>query len=198
MKQTKYALPIFFLTLLLTSLACTISVGGPDYSNLSPIPVSTEAAENLKEEIKKSLEAGAATGEVTLVINEPQITSYLAFRLRSDQNLQQSDKQPLITDPQVYLRDGQMKIYGKTRQGMFTANIGIILSVGVDPVTAKPKIEITSADFGPFPAPDGLREALTSAIQEAYTGSLGPVATGFRIQTITIADGLMTIMGRIK
>ncbi len=198
MKKNKYALPLFLLILLVTSLACTVFVGGPDYSNLPVIPVSAEAAQSLKDEMKSAFEAGASTGVVTLNITETQITSYLALRMQSDPSLQQSDKKtPLITDPQVYLRDGQMKIYGKTQQGMFTANIGIIINVGIDE-TGQPKIEITSADFGPFPAPDGLKEALTAMIKEAYTGAIGPAATGLRIETINIADGLMTISGRIK
>jgi hypothetical protein len=33
---------------------------------------------------------------------------------------------------------------------------------------------------------------------EAFTGSFGPVATGLRIETITIADGIMTLTGRIR
>jgi hypothetical protein len=196
MKQKKYALPIFLLTILLTSLACTVFVGGPDYSDLTPIPVSTEAADSLKTEMQKAFEAGAQTGIVTLTITEPQITSVLAFRLLSDPTMQ-TDKKPIITDPQVYLRDGQMKIYGKSQQGMFAANIGVIVNMGVDEL-GKPKIEIASADFGPFPVPGGIKEALTAMIEEAYTGAIGPAATGLRIDTITIADGIMTITGRIK
>ena len=196
MKPKKYALPIFLLTLLFTSLACTIFVGGPDYSGLAPIPVSTEAAGSLKDEMQKAFDAGAQTGIVTLNITEPQITSLLAFHLLSDPNMQ-TDKKPFITDPQVYLRDGQMKIYGKSQQGMFAANIGIIVNMGVDEL-GKPKIEIVSADFGPFPAPAGINGALTTMIDEAYTGSLGPAATGLRIESITITDGIMTITGRIK
>jgi hypothetical protein len=194
MKQK--AFPIFIITLILASLACTVFVGGPDYSDRAPIPVSVEAAESLKEGIKKSFEAGLSTGVVTITINESQITSVLAQRLQSDPNLQQ-DKTPLITDPQVYLRDGQMQIFGKTRQGMLTANIGIVVTMGVD-ANGQPTIEITSADFGPFPAPDGLKDVISAMIKEAYTGSVGPVATGLRIETIAIADGIMTITGRIK
>ena len=196
MKQTKYALPLFLLVLLLASLACTISVGGPDYSDLTPIPVSTEAADSLKEEMKRAFEAGAQTGTVTLTITEPQITSVLAFKLLSDPTMQ-TDKKPFITDPQVYLRDGQMKIYGKSQQGMFTANIGIIVNIGISEL-GKPKIDIASADFGPFPVPNGIKEALTTMIDEAYTGSIGPAATGLRIESISIADGVMTITGRTK
>ena len=194
MKQIKFN--TLFITLILTSLACTVFVGGPDYSNLDPIPVSTEAAQSLKDGIKKSFEEGLLTGVVTIGITEPQITSYLALRMQTDPNLQQ-DSQPLITDPQVYLRDGQMKIYGKTQQGMFAANIGIIVNVGVDDL-GNPKIEIASADFGPFPAPQGINEAITAMIEEAYTGSIGPVATGLRIETITITNGAMIITGRIR
>lgn len=190
-------LPLFLLSLVLTSLACTIFVGGPDYSSLPSIPVSAEAAESIKEELRRAFEAGAQTGVITINITEPQITSYLAARLQTDPGLQQSDKKPLITDPQVYLRDGQMQIYGKTQRGLFAANIGIIVQVGVD-AEGKPLIEIASADFGPLPAPEGLKDAITAMIEEAYTGSLGPVATGLRIDTISIANGVMTITGRVR
>jgi len=197
MYKKRLALPIFLLMLVLTSLACTISVGGPDYSSLPPIPVSAEAAESIKEELKRAAEAGAETGVITINLTEPQITSYLAARMQSDPSLQQSDKKPLITDPQVYLRDGQMQIYGKTQQGIFAANIGIIVQVGVD-ANGQPLIEIVSADFGPFPAPEGLTNAITAMVKEAYTGSLGPVATGLRVEAISIANGIMTITGRIR
>lgn len=194
--KNRYALPIFLLTLLLTSLACTVFVGGPDYSTLPQIPASTADADTLKEQIKNAFEAGASTGTVSFTISEAQITSLLAQRLQTDTTLQ-TDKKPMITDPQVYLRDGQMKIYGKTQQGMFAANIGIIINVGVDD-QGKPKIDIASADFGPLPAPQGLNAAIAKMVDEAYTGSIGPAATGLRIETITIADGVMTISGRIK
>ena len=196
MRRKKHILPIFLLTLILTSLACTMFVGGPDYSTLPTIPVSTEASQSIQDEVKRAFEEGMTTGTITLNFTEPQLTSYIASRLQTDPSLQQDNK-PLITDPQVYLRDGQMQIYGKSQQGMFVANIGIIVSVGVDE-SGQPKIDIVSADFGPLPAPEGLRDTIAAMVREAYTGSLGPVATGLRIETITIADGIMTLTGRIR
>lgn len=190
------SITLFLFVLILASLACTVNVGGPDYSDRPTIPVSAEAAQSLREEIRRAFEAGLVSGQVIINITEPQITSVLAQRLQSDQNLQQ-DEDPLITEPQVYLRDGQMQIFGKTRQGIFAANIGIIVAVGVDEV-GQPKIEILSADFGPFPAPEGINNAISALIQEAYTGSIGPVATGLRIETISIANGIMTITGRVR
>ena len=196
MRPTKHIFTIFSLTLILTSLACTIFVGGPDYSSLPTIPVSTEITQSIQDEVARAFEEGMTTGTVTLNFTEAQLTSYIAARLQSDPSLQQ-DSKPLITDPQVYLRDGQMQIYGKTQQGLFAANIGIIVGVGVD-ADGHPDIEIISADFGPLPAPDGLKDAISAMVREAYTGSLGPVATGLRIETISIADGIMTISGRIR
>jgi hypothetical protein len=188
---------LFLLSLVLTTFACTIFVGGPDYSSLPPIPVSAEAAESIKEELRRAIEVGAQTGVITVNLTEPQITSYLAARMQTDPSFQQSDKKPLIVNPQVYLRDGQMQIYGKTQQGIFAANIGIIVTVGVD-ANGEPLIEVTSADFGPSPAPEGLKDAITAMVREAYTGSLGPVATGLRIESISTANGIMTITGRIR
>jgi hypothetical protein len=197
MTNKRYIFPLFLLSLVLTSLACVVFVGGPDYSNLPPIPVSAEAAASIKDEIQRAVAAAADTGVITVNLTEPQITSYIAARLQTEPSLQQSDKKPLITDPQVYLRDGQMQIYGKTQQGLFTANIGIIVNMGVD-ANGQPQIDVASADFGPFPAPKGINDAITAMVKEAYTGSLGPVATGLRIESISIANGVMTVTGRIR
>jgi uncharacterized protein YpmS len=174
---------------LFVTLACTVFTGGPDYPD-QRIPVSTEAVDSLKQNIQQAVVDGAQSGVIYLFINETQLTSYLAFKL-------QGSADPMFTDPQVYLRDNQMRIYGKTKQGMFTSNIGIVLEAGTDE-NGKPKLQVVSADFGPLPLPEGLNNAITAIIEEAYTGSLGPVATGFRIETILIADGVMAIVGRIK
>ena len=131
MKKTNFALPFFLLTLLLTSLACTMNVGGPDYSNLPVVPVSTEYAQSIQDEVLRAFQDGAQTGTISLNLTEQQITSYIAAKLQSDPRLQR-DGRPLITEPQVYLRDGQMKIYGKTQQGLFTDSIGVVVDVGVD------------------------------------------------------------------
>ncbi|MDP3184520.1 MAG: hypothetical protein Q8M58_04545, partial [Anaerolineales bacterium] len=104
---------------------------------------------------------------------------------------------PFITNPQVYLREGQIRIYGTARQGNFQVTVNFILTAGVDE-QGQLTIVLTSADFGPLPVPDGLKETATAIIEEAYAGSLGPVATGFRLESIQIADGAMVIVGRMK
>jgi hypothetical protein len=177
------------LALTLATLACMINIGGPAYPTPA-IPVSTEAVASLDQAIQTAVAAGAGSGEMTLVITEAQLTSYLAFKL-------QQQSSPFITNPQVYLRDGQIQIYGTATQGNFQATVNFILTAGVDE-QGQLTIALTSADFGPLPVPAGLKEAATAIIKEAYTGSLGPVATGFRLDSIQIADGAMVIVGRMK
>ena len=182
-------LVLVVLALMLATLACMINIGGPAYPTPA-IPISTEAVGSLDQAIQTAVAAGAGSGEVTLVISETQLTSYLAFKL-------QQQSSPFITNPQVYLREGQIRIYGTARQGNFQVTVNFILTAGVDE-QGQLTIVLTSADFGPLPVPDGLKEAVTAIIKEAYAGSLGPVATGFRLESITVADGRMTIVGRTK
>lgn len=188
MKPSK--LNLFFISLAFASLACSIFVGGPDYP-IESIPYSPNEVQNMRTQIEQAFLAGAETGIVTFQITESQLTSYMTEKLQSQTN-------PPFAEPQVLLRNGQMQMYGKVTRGMFNANILITMNVGIDEVTGQPKIEIVSADFGPLPAPQGINTAINAIIAEAFTGTLGPVAVGFRIESITIADGIMTLTGRIK
>jgi hypothetical protein len=190
MKTKNFPLAFFFIVLFLTSLACTLFIGGPEYPTQT-VPVSTEEVQSMQTQIEQALVAGAETGVVTLQITESQLTSYIAFKMQEKTN-------PPFTEPQVLLRNGQMQIAGKINRGMLAANMLITMNVSVDPITNLPKIEVAEADFGPFPAPEGLNAAISAVIDEAFTGSLGPVATGFRLESIMIADGVMTLIGRIK
>lgn len=190
MKRKHTSIYLFFTSLALATLACSIFVGGPEYP-AQTIPASPADSQTFREQLEQALISGAETGIVSLQITESQLTAFMADKLAQQNN-------PPFTDPQVVLRNGQMLMYGKITRGWFTANMLITMNVGVDAATGQPKIEIASADFGPIPAPEGINAAMTAIISEAFTGSLGPVAVGFRLETITITDGIMTFSGRIR
>jgi hypothetical protein len=177
------------LALWLASVACTVFVGGPDFPE-ERIPVSVEAAESIKDQIRLAMESGLATGTFTLQVNESQLTSYFAAKLDEQTN-------PIMSEPQIYLQDGQMQVFGKVQRGIFAANVSIVVSVGVDE-NGLPAVEVVSTDFGPLPAPEGLNSAIGAIVAEAYTGSLGPIATGLRLESISITDGVMTLSGRLR
>jgi hypothetical protein len=43
-----------------------------------------------------------------------------------------------------------------------------------------------------------MTSAISAMVQEAYTGALGPLATGFKLDSIVIADGLMMLTGSMQ
>jgi hypothetical protein len=190
MKPKNNFLTIFVASLMFASLACSIFIGGPDYP-AQTVPVSENEVINMQTLMEQALLSGAETGVVTIQITESQLTSYLALKMAAREN-------PPFTEPVVLLRNGQMQMYGKVKTGVFTANMLITMNVGIDATTGMPSITIASADFGPIPAPEGINNAISTIIAEAFTGSFGPVATGIRIESIAIADGVMTLSGRIK
>jgi hypothetical protein len=190
MTSKKSSLFLFFFALALASMACTIFVGGPDYPEQT-ITVSENEVLNMHTLTEQAFISGAESGVVTLQFTEAQLTSYIALKLQEQTN-------PPFSEPQILLRDGQMKLYAKKSSGFIAANILITMNIGIDETSGLPKIEIAEVDFGPIPAPEGINNAISAVIGEAFTGSLGPVATGFRLESISIADGVMTMTGRIK
>ena len=177
------------LVLILSSLACNMFIGGPEYPEVQ-IPVSTETAGSVEEQLKQAIETAKQTGALSFTVDEAQLTSLVALKIAAD-------PESFLTEPQVLLRDNEIQIYGKAVQGYFTANVRITLSAAVD-ANGQPLVALKSADFGPLPAPEGLNSTISALVNEAFTGALGPAATGFRLESITIANGLMTFTGRIK
>jgi len=189
MKKGRLFIALLFFSLTLASIACTVSAGGPDYPE-TPIAVSTEAIASLEQQVQAAQTAAAENGVLTLTVSETQITSLIAAKLEAEPN-------PLMRKPQVYLRNNEIQVYGKVTQGDLEANVRIVLSASID-ADGKPVLTVTSADLGPLPVPEGLNKTVSALIGEAFTGALGPAALGLRLESITIADGLMTLTGRVK
>jgi hypothetical protein len=175
--------------LVTATLACSVFVGGPPFPD-TPSPVSTGSAQSLQDQIDQSVTAGGESGVVSVQITQDQLTSYLAAKLAK-----QTD--PALTDPLVLVRNGQIEIYGRAHSGVFTANVSMYVQARVDG-DGQPRLLITKTDFGPLAAPQDLNDALASFVSEAFTGWLGPVATGFRLESIDIGEGILTATGRIR
>lgn len=190
MIRQKFGIPLLALAaLILAAIACEINVGGPETPEV-PIPVSTESVESLVNMWATAIEGAVESGQVNLVVNESQLTSLLALRL-------EGETEPLLQDPQVYLQDGKMQIFGKASRGNLAANVRIVLAVDITE-EGVPDLILESADFGPWPVPEGLLIGLSAMLDEAFTGTLGPAAIGVRLESIVIANGLMALSGRVR
>lgn len=132
----------------------------------------------------------ATSGRVTVILTEAQVTSYLALRLEAQED-------PLLDDPQIYFRDGTIQIHGHTHQGVLAADVLITVAPVLEPDGAV-SFDVSSADFGPLPAPEALRQSVSSMLTEAFTSPLGSLATGFRITTLVVDGGEAALVGELR
>jgi hypothetical protein len=167
----------------LAMLACQLDLGGPE-SPGAPIPVSSEAA-NALQQLWQSALASATDEQITLSINESQLTSILAMKL-------QAQEKPMVQDIQVYMRQGLLQMYGVADKGFLHATFLLAVEPVVD-TEGKLSFEIISADIGPALASEGIRNALSALLTEAFAGTIGPLATGIKITSVDVADGQLTL-----
>lgn len=172
--------------LALASLACDLTVGGPQPPG-SPIPVSTEAAGELTNLWSTAATSVPKGGEVSITLTEAQLTSFVALRL-------QSQPDAPLQDVQVFLRDGKIQLFGNAQAGNVKTTALVVVAVSVTP-EGNVLFKAENADFGPLPVPTALLDTVSSTLNEAFTGNIGSTATGLRITNILIADGQMAIRG---
>lgn len=155
-----------------------------------PIPTSDAAAQEILGAWESAAESAATLGEVRLLITESQLTSLVAARLAEK-------PKPVLRDPQVYLRQGMLQLFGLVEQGPLqgTVLLSITPTIRTDGTLG---FELTAADLGPLPAPEAVKESLSALITEALAGPVGSLATGLRITSIAIEDGELALVGELR
>jgi hypothetical protein len=187
--RRKFHLLIAFLALALTGLACQIEVGGPEAPG-APIPTLEGAQVQLSTTWEQALEAAITTGQVIVILDETQLTTFLASKMAESED-------PALLSPQVYLQQDTLQIFGIVDQGPFLANALLIVKPSIDD-DGQISFELTQADIGPLPVPGALKDTISALLTEAFTGTIGSLATGIRITSIAITDGEMAIVGELR
>jgi hypothetical protein len=188
-RKTQPALIIVGSCLILATVACQLQLGGPKPPG-PPVDVPPDAVSQLKQAWASALEAAGQTGEITLTVDESQLNGLVRQKLEVEAN-------PLLIQPEVLLREGQIQLYGISAQGLVRARIHLAIKPIVDP-DGQLEFEIPSAQFGPIPAPQALKDAASKSINEMFTGTFGPLAVGFRVTSVVISNGQMAIVASIR
>lgn len=172
--------------LLLVSMACNL-VTRSEPVPTEVIPVTTEAVDSLEKNIQDAGKELQSSGQATMTIDEQELTSLIAFELADQEN-------QIYQDPQVYLRDGQIRMIGNVQQGNTTAPLEMVFTVSAN-ADGRLEYQLVSAKLGPLPLPDFLLKQISEQIDRAFTSKIEPQMEDIFIERIDIADGVMTIQG---
>jgi len=182
MKKTQTSIFLILLLLSLTTIACRLNVGGPEPDQ--EVFISPNSADQIMEDLNSVTENTSEGGPFTLSFTQDQLTSYLVYEVDTSAYG--------ITNPKVLLEDGQIVIYGQLEQNLITANVKLILKPSIDP-SGSLKLDLTSVDLGPIPAPDSLLSNLSQTIDQSLQQAFVEIPDGYQITSIEIVDGVMTI-----
>lgn len=180
--------PYFLLSLLfLTILSCRL--GLPENTPPGPeIVISTEEAMNFEHEIKLASDSYSNTGQAKLQITEAEITSYFYFQL-------QSQNQTIISDPQIYLRDGTIQVFAKYSESKIPVNLFIQLSPLIE--AGRLELKLEEIRLGPAAAPSVLVQQAQRIIDEQIEPGLNQNLAGeFNVESFLIADGILIVSGK--
>lgn len=175
-----------FFSLVALSLACNLP-GRIAKPSPEPIPVSTQAVENLEQELQAAAGALRAGEAVTVVIDEAELTSLVTFKL-------QESGFSGFQEPQIYLRDGLITITGKVTQDGSQLPLEIKVSLSVKP-PGKLVARVDGAKMGFVPIPRSVLEQYAGDLDEAVNEILSPGTEGVIVQQVVIGDGKMVIQG---
>jgi hypothetical protein len=173
----------------LAAIACTIDVGGPLPPDVPP-SLPEGSGEGVGQMWEAALASAIDSGQVILLFDESQVTALLQERLADGGN-------SAFESPIVLLREGMIQIYGVSHQGPFRANVYLSIAPVLTP-DGELGFELTSAEFGPLPVPDTLRDGISAILTEVLSGPVGSLATGVRITTVAVEAGQLAIVGELR
>lgn len=179
---------ILFACLILSGLACKLDVGGP-LPPYDPVPVSTEAAEEL-EKIVQSIEPRHSSSNLAFTLTETQVSSFLVELLNNRAGF-------TFSDPQVYFRNQQVEIYGRIEHQYISADTCWIFRFlpGED---GSMKVYLVYGEIGMFRLPNEWLNGISGAIQEGIKIAQlikGTFSSAIMIETIDISNGMITVTG---
>lgn len=173
--------------LLLSVLACNLFKGAPT-PPAPPIPVTTESVEELHQNLENAAATAATSGEFNVDFTEAQLTSLIALELAKE-----TDQS--VTNAQVYLRDGQIQLFGTiTTENGQSADGTVFFTIAAD-AQGKLSVKVVSAFIGSVPIPTAILDQITSRLDQSLNQQISLDGNQVVVESITIADGVMKVKG---
>ena len=178
---------LVLIVLALTTLACNLPTQ-KTATIPTAVPYSPEEAQQFEDNLQATLTSQQPGGEVTITIEEGQLSSYLAAQLAGQ-------TEQVISNPRVRLTNGRMEltVTFQVSDGVSLDATGVVVpSVGSD---GQPSLKVESVTLGSLPVPDTLIGQFQEMIDMLLTNYLGSSGTSITITKIEITEGKMMVSG---
>jgi uncharacterized protein YpmS len=172
--------------LVFVNLACRLTSRKIE-TPLETIAVSTEAVATLEAKVDESFNQALQGQTIELTLSEEEITSLLAERLKDQSEI-------VLSDPQVYLRDGKITLTGNLQTGQLNVPVNVVFEPQVNS-NGQAKLELISVSMGPFSAPDSMVSSVQDLADRFLMDYLQQSGEAFYVESITVDDGVLTIKG---
>ena len=182
--KRSFLLVLTIVVLVTASLACNLPLRGR--KTPTPIPVNPASVEELATQVAAAASAAVSGDSIVLEFTEEQLTSAAALEL-------QSQGETRLSNLQVFLRDGMIRITGTANQDGFDLPLTITLKATADS-QGLPHSEIVEAKVGPLSLPQSIMDQFTAGFDQLLTARFAQEAGDVVIDSITIEDGKMTIV----
>jgi uncharacterized protein YpmS len=180
--KKRIVIPLILVSLIL--LSCQLSSLGV---RKTPTPVPTPISNDLNSGTSPISING---DKATITLSEAQISGYM------DKYLSENNQLP-IQKPQVHLQNGQIDFSGVLNQGLISGNIQLTLQPTVTP-DGGIHLSVVKATMGQYPLPQSLLDSFSTQIDQSASQLLSPTTTGYKIETISIENGLMIIQAKVQ
>jgi len=183
-QQRQTALSFVSLLIIVASLAC--APGNPGDIPSPPggqIPVSQDAADQLKENFNREMQEASTGEEFRLFVTNEEITALVALTLQDTGSVPLSDPQVWFTAGRVYMTGTFSPFWPFKFQSL------IVTTAVVD--DDQIEVEVERAQMGPFPFPRRVLESASVSINE----TLAEMQLDLKITALEILEGELQLAG---
>lgn len=188
-KQGSIYFVIFILSAI--SISCNLlNLGkGETARTQTPDPLATAAFEGSAGVIETAVPTQHGGNQVVIQFTEAEFNSAATNTLQN-----QSD--PKIDNMQVRLRNERLRLTATVTTNEFPLPLPLDITVEVfaDP-QGRARSRVVSASVGPFSVPENEKRNLVQQIDQALLDQINADGKNIFVESVQIADGLMTVRG---
>jgi len=179
----RLSLALVLAVVLWQATSCCCCLGGAVTPPMTPVPVSEEQAQQMRDRINQAKQQG---GAFAIEVTDQELTSYVVGLLQSG-----AGEFP-ARDMEIRFADGYADIWA-TFIDIAPVDLPVYVRATVRAADGKLVFSILQANAGQFPVPGALRESIARILHD----TLAELELGLRFESAQIVPGKLLLTGQV-